>query len=498
MQPPLTTPLKHLLAILTCLFTTLITQPLLGWVDLANIVMLFLLTVAVIAVWLGQKPAVTASLASIALFDFFFVPPRFSFAVNDAQYLITFAVMLLVALLIGHLTNGLRQSAIDASQREQETHALYTLAKRLAGAISEEQSLLEVQKFISARQQLLLRVLLSNADSQDANPLMDYHTLSVTETMAARSVLNTGQAIELDDEFPATLVLPLIGATHPRGVMLASGALTAVREQRALMEAVSSLLATALDRLHFVEVAQQNKLQMLTERLRGSILGALSHDVRTPLTVLYGLADSLTQPQQQLSASACQTAASIRDQAMRLNNMVNNLLDMARLHAGQVQLHKEWQPIEEVIGASIKLSSALLQGRTLKVNLAENLPLIEFDAVLLERVFCNLLENACKYSPPASNLTISVSAEQKDAVLTLNNSGSAFATDKLLQIFEPFERGNSTTGGVGMGLAICRAVIEAHGGQIAALNPESGGATVRFTLPLGIPPLIEPELEILA
>jgi two-component system, OmpR family, sensor histidine kinase KdpD len=487
---------QHLLAILTCLFTTLITQPLLDFVDLANIVMLFLLTVAIIAVWLGQKPAITASLASIALFDFFFVPPRFSFAVNDAQYLITFAVMLMVALIIGHLTHGLRQSAIDASLREQETRALYALAQRLAGAVSAEQSIHEVQQFVSGP--LGLRVL--TPDHSEQLVPGNQCTLSMTEMMAARSVLCSGQAIMLDDEAPATLVLPLPGVTRARGVMLVNAELTLLRGQRALMEAVASLLATALDRLHFVEVAQQNRMQMLTERLRSSILGALSHDVRTPLTVLYGLADTLAQPQQHLPEASRQTAASIRDQAMRLNNMVNNLLDMARLQAGQVQLHKEWQPIEEVIGASIKLSGALFQGQEIKVDLAENLPLIEFDAVLLERVFCNLIENAAKYSPPDSTILISVSTEDEAAVIRVSNAGSGFPDDKLLQVFEPFERGNahSSVGGVGMGLAICRAVIEAHGGQIAALNPDNGGACVRFTLPLGVPPRIEPESEELA
>jgi two-component system sensor histidine kinase KdpD len=315
--------------------------------------------------------------------------------------------------------------------------------------------------------------------------------------MVAKSVFASGNAIEISDESPATLALPLSGATRSRGVLLVNGEVATLRGQRALMEAVASLLATALDRLHFVEVAQQNRMQMLSERLRSSILAALSHDVRTPLTVLYGLADTLTLPQQQLPEAARQTAYSIRDQAMRLSNMVNNLLDMARLHAGQVQLHKEWQPIEEVIGTSIRLSGADCQGHPVKVHLADNLPLMEFDAVLLERVFCNLIENAAKYSSLESCIDLSVHRDDQDAVVEVSNQGAGFPEDKLQLVFEPFERGNveSTVGGVGMGLAICRAVIEAHGGQIGASNLETGGARVRFTLPLGVPPLVEPEQE---
>lgn len=489
---------QHLLAILSCTFTTIVTQPLRELVDLANIVMLFLLTVVIIAVWLGRKPAITASLLSIALFDFFFVPPIFSFSVNDAQYLITFAVMLMTALIIGHLTTGLRQSAIEASQREQRTRALYLLAKRLAGAVTVEQTILEVQKFVSIHQQLGMRVLIPTPDEELVVPADIQITLSATEMLVAQSVFSSNQAIELANESPATLVLPLSGVTRPRGVMLVNAELDTLRQQRALMEAVASLLATALDRLHFVDVAEKNRMQIQTERLRSSILAALSHDVRTPLTVLYGLADTLTLPQQDLPESARETACAIRDQAMRLNNMVNNLLDMARLHAGQVQLRKEWQPIEEVIGASIKLSGADFQGHAVKVHLADGLPLIEFDAVLLERVFCNLLENAAKYSPPNTNIELSVSSDGTEAVINVCNAGEGFPKDKLMQVFEPFERGNAKNnagGGVGMGLAICRAVVEAHGGKIAASNPTSGGACVRFTLPLGEPPVIEPEKE---
>jgi two-component system sensor histidine kinase KdpD len=178
---------------------------------------------------------------------------------------------------------------------------------------------------------------------------------------------------------------------------------------------------------------------------------------------------------------------------MRLNNLVNNLLDMARLHSGLVQLRKEWQPIEEVIGASLKLSGAALQAHRLKVQLADNLPLLEFDAVLLERVFCNLLENAAKYAPAHSDIVLRVAQDENVARISLCNAGAGFPPDKLQQVFEPFERGTTEHGGVGMGLAICRAVVEAHGGEIAAHNLDAGGACVTFTLPLGTPPVIEPE-----
>lgn len=479
----------HLWAVLACALTTVLTQPLRERVDLANIVMLFLLTVVVIAVKLGRKPAITASFFSIGLFDFFFVPPRFSFNVNDVQYFITFAVMLVVALLISHLTTGLRQSALEAGQREQQTRALYALAQRLAGAVTVEQVVVETQQFLRETLQHELRVLLPSVQ-ETLLPLAGTTIhLNAAESLMVHSVFAHPQTVELGSDNPPTLIVPLVGVTRPRGVLLVSAPVL----QRPLIEAVASLMATALDRLHFVEVAQQHKMQIVTERLRSSILAALSHDIRTPLTVLYGLADTLALPQHALPEPLRETASALRDQAMRLNNMVNNLLDMARLHSGLVQLQKEWQPIEEVIGASLKLSGAALQAHCLKVQLADNLPLLEFDAVLLERVFCNLLENAAKYAPPQSDIVLRVEQNEGMACISLCNAGVGFPPDKLQQVFEPFERGISEHGGVGMGLAICRAVVEAHGGEIAAHNPETGGACVTFTLPIGTPPVIEPE-----
>ncbi len=476
-------------ALLICGGITLLAQPLLGVIDLANIVMLFLLAVVVVAARWGRGAATTASFASTALFDFFFVPPRFSFSVHNAQYLITFAVMLLVALLISHLTTGLRQSAIEAAQREAQTRALYALAQRLAGGLTVAQVVQEVRDFLHVQVQHDMQVLLPSAQEQlQPMPGETLH-LDMATQVVLHSAYQQPQTVELDRNEPPLLLVPLLGATRPRGMLLVS----APHLQRPLVEAVASLLATALERLHFVEVAEQQRMQVVTERLRSSILAALSHDIRTPLTVLYGLADSLTLPQQGLSPAALETAATLREQALRLHHLVNNLLDMARLHAGLVQLRKEWQPLEEVIGASLKLSAASLQQHTLRLDLPDNFPLLEFDAVLLERVLCNLLENAARYAPVGSEIRLQATLEEGCACIGVCNAGEGFPPDKLTQVFEPFERASQQPGGSGMGLAICRAVVEAHGGHIKAENQPGGGACVRFTLPLGQPPEIATE-----
>jgi len=251
----------------------------------------------------------------------------------------------------------------------------------------------------------------------------------------------------------------------------------------------------ALERLHYVEIAQATEVKMLTERLRSSILSALSHDLRTPLTAMVGLADSLFLIKPALPPAALETAQALHEQSARLAGLVGNLLDMARLNAGQVTLRREWQSIEEVVGSSIKLLGSALADHPVKVDLPADLPLVEFDAVLVERVFCNLLENAAKYAP--ANTPIQLSARLIDHFIevSVEDCGPGFPEHRRDELFNMFVRGHSASGkpGAGLGLAICKAIVEAHGGQIRAGNRTEGGANVSFTLPAGNPPIVEEE-----
>ncbi|HSC75036.1 MAG TPA: DUF4118 domain-containing protein [Pseudomonadales bacterium] len=338
---------RYVAAVLLCISTALLCLPLIGYLDLVNIVMLFLLAVALVAVMLGKGPAVVSAFFSVALFDVLFVEPRFSFAVHDGQYLITFVVMLLVALLIGHL----------------------------------------------------------------------------------------------------------------------------------------------------IEIAQKNAGQIHAERLRSSILAALSHDIRTPLTVLCGLADTLKLTHPDLPESARDIIDTLRAQTVRLHSMVDNLLDMARLQSGNVFLNKEWQPLEEVIGSSIHSLGEALAFHTVHVEIATDMPLVNIDALLLERVFCNLLENACKYSPVHSMIVIRAAVVGHAVDIYVINEGDGFPDNDTQRLLDVFERGQneSAASGFGVGLAICRSIVEAHGGSIRAYNPDWGGACVMFALPLGVPPVVELE-----
>jgi two-component system sensor histidine kinase KdpD len=460
-----------------------------GWLDLANIVMLFLLTVFIVAVRLGRGPAVLTAFLGVALFDLFFVPPHLSFSVVDAQYLVTFAVMLAVGLITSHLAARIAERTEAAQSREREAHQLYELARDLGATLTVEQVGEIVGRFLHPLAMEAALLIDEGVSAAEAFVLHGQLHLDAVQTGLAHAAYRQNTIVEADD----SAFLPFSGTTRVRGVL----AVTHTRHApRPLLEAVASLAGIAIERLHYAEVAQRSELDVQAEKLRSSILSSISHDLRTPLTSLVGLADSLADRRQEgLPAEAAETAGIIRDQAHAMHRMVTNLLEMARLQSGRVVLNRQWQPFEEIVGSSVRLLDDILAQRRLAIDLPVDLPLTCFDAVLMERVLCNLLENAAKYSTGDSAIAISAHACGANLEVAVCNEGTGFPADHLDRVFDPFVRGlqEPAVPGTGIGLAVCRTIVAAHGGAIVAENPP-GGACVRFTLPLGTPPVMESEL----
>ncbi|HEY1438971.1 MAG TPA: two-component system sensor histidine kinase KdpD [Casimicrobiaceae bacterium] len=488
--------LRYGWALLGCLATTLIALPLLPYFDLANIVMLFLLTVVLIAVKLGRRPAVLAAFVSVASFDFFFVPPRFSFSVTNVQYLLTLVVMLAIALITGQMTAGLRYQARVASSREERARALYEFARDMSSLLQTEQVLEAANKFIAATFQANVAILIP--DDQDRLVLHDPGGLARTADLlaAAQWAYDKSQPAGAGtDTLPGSefLYLPLRAPMRTRGVLAIKAAnrrLLMVPEQQRLLDTFAALVAIALERVHYVEVAQQALIRMESERLRNSLLAALSHDLRTPLAALVGLAESLELTKPKRSGQQRDTAQAIAEEARRMNELVKNLLDMARIESGDVKLRREWQPVEEVVGSALKASRSALANQRVEVALPPDLPLVEFDATLIERVLYNLLENAGKYTPAGTTIKIAAEASGDQLLVTVTDDGPGVPRAQREAIFEKFTRGSreSATPGVGLGLAISRAIVEAHRGRIWVEDNAGHGARFCFTLPLGTPP----------
>ncbi|MBK9326398.1 MAG: hypothetical protein IPN00_08710, partial [Hydrogenophilales bacterium] len=280
----------------------------------------------------------------------------------------------------------------------------------------------------------------------------------------------------------AVLYLPLKAPMRTRGVLEVAMDAETLHRERPLLDTVASLAALTLERLHYVEVAQATEVRMASERLRASILSSLSHDLRTPLTALVGLADTLAFPAD-MPEQHRETARALRNQALRLSGMVTNLLDLARLSAGGVTPRKDWHSLEEVIGSAIQWLGSALDAHPIAVELPADMPLLEFDPLLLERVLGNLLDNAVKYSPPGRPITIAARLLEQRAEVEVRDGGPGYPPHAALA--EAFSRGEAESAqpGVGLGLAICKVIVEAHGGALTLDNPPEGGARARFTCP---------------
>jgi len=494
---------NYAMAALACAIATLIAAPLHTVFDLSNIVMLFLLTVVFVALRFGRGPAVLASFLSVAAFDFFYVPPRLTFAVSDAQYLMTFITMLSVGLIIGQLTAGLKYQARIATSREARVRALYEMSRDLSGALIPEQIAEICGRFIESQFGAKASIILAGLENNLKPPLAATSKPPVIDYGIAQwAFYHEKAAGNGTDTLPGSpvLYLPLKAPMRVRGVFafepVDPGHLM-TPEQRRLLETFARLIAIALERIHYVDIAQSTTVEIESERLRNSLLSAISHDLRTPLSVLVGLADSMALTRPPPTRQQMEIAATMRLEAMRMTALVNNLLDMARLQAGEVRLNRQWCPLEEVVGSSLRAVNSILVDHKVRVQLEESLPLLEMDAVLMERVFCNLLENAAKYTPAGSEIEIGASTAEQDVTIWVEDNGPGLPKGKEEEIFKKFERGQkeNATPGVGLGLAICRAIVEVHGGSIHAENRSTGGARFVFALPKGIPPAIEPEMD---
>jgi two-component system sensor histidine kinase KdpD len=487
--------MRYVWTLAACAFTTLVATSLLEYFDLANIVMLFLLTVVLVALRFGRGPAVLAAFVSVAAFDFFCVPPRMSFAVSDAQYLLTFAVMLIVALIIGQMTAGLRYQARIASYREERALAVYEFARDLSSLLQIEEVVAKTAAAIAPIFRAKVAVIVP--DARDRLVVRsEGDALSGVDLGAAQWAYDNAQPAGMGTDTLAGsefLYLPLRAPLRIRGVLAIKPSdrrVLLVPEQRRQLDTFAALAAIALERVHFVDVAQKALVGMESERLRNSLLSALSHDLRTPLAALVGLAESLALTPPPLTGAQRETAQAIADEGRRMNALVENLLDMARLQAGEVKLRKEWQPVEEVVGSALKSARAALTRHRVNAALRRDLPLVEIDATLIERVLYNVLENAGKYTPEGTTIRISAEVAGNDLLVAVADSGPGLPKGQEQAIFEKFVRGSreSSTPGVGLGLAISRAIIEAHRGRIWAENIPRGGARFCFTLPLGTPP----------
>ena len=492
-------------SVLTVAACTAIDKLMFPFFERLDFAMVYLLGVVIIASRTSKWPALAATILSVAAFDFFFVPPYYTFAVGDVRYFITFAVMFIVSFVISRLTLRVRQQAEASRLRERRTAGLYNLSRELVrerGAIRlSEIAMKHIGEIFDSQVAILI------PDEQNHLAAVAHAPSTFVpdqqEVSVAQWVYEHRQPAGLStDTLPGAkaLYLPLLASGGPVGVVgilpRTSGE-TFEPDKFHYLEAFANQTAIAIERSFLGEAAQRALLKAETESLRNTLLSSISHDLRTPLSAITGAATTLLQNDVTIDRqSRVELLQTIKEEADHLNRIIKNVLDMTRLESGAITLNKEWQPLDEIIGVVLDRLGDRLDDHPATMNLQRNLPLVPFDALLIEQVFMNLFDNAIKYSPPGTPLELSASESFYIVTVELADRGSGIPPGEEERIFDKFVRGRGAGGGVGLGLAICRTIINAHGGKIWAENREGGGAVFRFTLPaVGLPPAQKREEE---
>jgi two-component system, OmpR family, sensor histidine kinase KdpD len=462
--------------------------------ELSNLVMVYLLGVTLAGLRLGRGPSLLTSLLNVAAFDFFFVPPRFTMRIADAQYFLTFAVMLIIALVIANLMASIRQQTRVAGARERRTALLYAMSRELAAtrglsglarvAVNHVAEVFQCKAVIllpDATGKLQyprdrhLDVSFRRADLAVAQWVVDHgHRAGLgSDTLAAAP----GLYLPLGDERQRLGVLAVL-AGNPRRVLLP--------EQRHLLETFAGQIGIALERARLAEAAEAASLDAERESLRNTLLASISHDLRTPLAVMAGAGSTLADHGATLDeATRVSLARSIETKAREMSELVSNVLDLMHFESGQVMLRLDWQSLDDLVGTALHGLEERLAGHIVDLRLPADLPPVYVDAKLIVQVFTNLFDNIAKYTPRGTRAFVSAAADGRFVRVTVDDEGPGLPPGNPARLFDKFQRGQDegTIVGVGLGLAICQAIVRAHGGEIEALRRPGSGARFEFTLP---------------
>jgi two-component system sensor histidine kinase KdpD len=486
-----------LVAVLIALAIGLLLQQSLG---IGSIALVFLTAVLVSAIFHGLWPALLASVASALAYNFFFLPPLYTFTITAPENVVTLFFFTLTAVVTSNLTARVRAQALVARNRAKMTEDLYQFSRKLAGVVALDDLLWATVYQIAAMLKVRVVLLLPEDDTialRAGYPPEDM--LDDADVAAAKWVWQTGrEAGRGSDTLPGAkwLFLPMRTARGNVGVVGLDSDRTGPLlspDQRRLFDALADQSALAIERINLAQDVDRARIAAETEKLRSSMLTSISHDLRTPLASILGSATSLKNYRSTLrETEQNQLIETIQEEAERLNRFISDLLDMTRLEAGAIQPKSEIVDLSDVVGSALRRAHALLAGHQVKIELEPDLPMVKLDPVLFEQVLFNLFDNAAKYSPDGT--TISITAEHMGQSVTMRvlDEGDGIPDADLERIFDKFYRaraGDRQRAGTGLGLAICRGFVEAMGGTIRAANRDDRkGAvfTIRFPLPAQI------------
>jgi two-component system sensor histidine kinase KdpD len=471
---------------------TVIAYPVYPYFDPVNIVMVYLLGATIAGLRLGRGPAALTAMANTAAFDFFYVPPRYSFYVTETQYLFTLGVMLGVAFIIANLMASVRRQTELAAQRERFTAMLYAMSRELTVA-SDAPSIADVaaRHVAAALDGPALVLLPTEQGTLSADP-QHGSGRPIADTSIAQWVLDhvrsAGPGMQRSLQ-SVSFYLPLPGSERALGVLVVEAAAAAdlAPEQKALLEALAGQIALALERARLAELAGASRAAAERAALRNTLLASISHDLRGPLSAIAGAGSLVAQGSDLLDRHERKTLGNlIEEKARDMSGLLTNILELMRLESSSGLLRADWQSLEELVGTAVRGNDHRLVGFSMASDIPGDFPLVFVDGQLIVQLLSNLLENVTKHTPPGTSIVLSATLGDGKVLLTVEDDGPGFAGRDPDRLFEKFERGDeeSHISGVGLGLAICRAVARLHGGKIRAANRPTGGARFEITLPL--------------
>lgn len=478
----------YVYALLVVVFATLLAFALHPFEDLANLIMVYLLATVIAAVRLGRGPSITTTIVGTASFVYFFVPNRYSFVMADLTYLQTFTIMIVVGVLVSTLTSQLRAELLSTESRERRSWALYELSRALAGAESQA----DVERLVPHHVERAFRttgLLLSgpHPDTDAARPLPASWSVADAEALGACTRNGTPQRTG------ALLLQPLIVTGEVVGVLAldVDGSPLTASDDVQLLESFANNIAVALHRVVVDARAERAHQRAEDERLRNVMLSSVSHDLRTPLAAITGAVTTMLENGPQLDdESRHELLGAIRDDADALERHVRNLLDLTRLESGGLEARRDWCSLEEVVGCALERVDSLLTDRPIDLDVPSDLPWPQVDGALVEQLLVNLIENAVRYTPTGSPITIAARCTPTSVRLSVADRGPGVPADRREHVFAKFYRGEGHrhAAGAGLGLAICRAIAHLHGGDVHVEDREGGGAVFVTTLPAALQP----------
>ena len=462
----------------------------------SNVALVLMLAVLASAVAYGLLPSLFACLVLALSYNFFFLPPLYTFTIADPENIITLTVFILVAVMASNLTARVRTQAIVARERAATTEDLYRFSRKLAGVVALDDLLWATVYQIA--HMLKLHVVLLMPEGEELTVRAGYppeDTLDPADLAAAKWAYEQGSAAGRGaDTLPGArrLFLPMRtgrGTVAIIGLDSQEAGPLLTPDRRRLLDSLSDQAALAIERVRLAEEADRARMAGETEKLRSALLTSISHDLRTPLASILGSATSLKQYRAQLSqADQDELLGTVQEEAERLNHFIANLLDMTRLESGALTPRRESVDVGDVVGSVLRRVARVLPPSRVHLDLSDGLPMVTLDPVLFEQVLFNLLDNAAKYTPPDSIVTIRATADSKVVHIEVMDEGEGIADEDREKIFDKFYRvlaADRKRAGTGLGLSIARGFMEAMGGTIIAANrSDRSGAVFTLTLPV--------------